>query len=323
MELINLQGSDKICIQQTKKDQTTKQISEYILTAEFTKFRRKTDQTEMMPQMTLKTNIHTHSLQRNNLDEETITTRNSVQLTNNVLPKLFHALLDTSLLFKQKCHQAAKTYSLAQQRNTPHHQTTDSQQTEFSAKARLKILQENHRFKNKHAIRTLDNQLPDEPGYIVLSSFVHPQTSKRQYDLLLPTIINCPPHKRGMYIWTDDNFYDRVGGIGAIIARTNGAGYSYDSIGAIALSPADASVFLKYHLASNTTLQGYMPGVQPSCESHQYQLALKYQLHSDEIYVDPNIQELSTTDKIFRKSAYGAPMCGKFANPVFTRLTLS
>ena len=124
-------------------------------------------------------------------------------------------------------------------------------------------------------------------------------------------------------MWTDETFYDKVGGISVIIARTNMAGYSYDSNGAIALSPADASIFLKYCLANNTTLQAYMPGVKPSCESNQYQLALKYNLHADDIYIDPNIQELSTTDEKFRKSAYRNLMCGEFANSIFNNLTLS
>ena len=238
---------------------------------------------------------------KTSFNEETITTRNSVQLTNNILPKLFHSLLDASLLFKQKCHQAAKTYNLAQQRNTPSRQRTESDQIEINAQVLLRILKENHGYEHKHAIRGLDNQLTDELGYVVLSAFTHPQTNKRQYDLLLPTIVYCSPNKTGTYTWTDENFYDKVGRISEIIARTNGAGYSYDSNRAIALSPADASIFLTYCLANNTTLQAYMPGVKPSCESNQYQLALKYNLHADEIYIDPNIQELSTTDKKFPK----------------------
>ena len=174
-----------------------KQTSEYILTAEFTKFRSKTDQTETAPRMTLKTNVHTHSSNhKTSFDEETITTRNSVQLTNNVLPKLFHSLLDASLLFEQKCHQAAKTYNLAQQRDTPSRQRTESDQIEINAQVLLRILKENHGYKHKHAIRGLDNQLTDEPGYMVLSAFTHPQTNKRQYDLLLPTIVYCPPQTR-------------------------------------------------------------------------------------------------------------------------------
>ena len=318
MELVNLEGSDKICVQQTKKDQSTRQTSQYILTAEFTKFRSKSDQTETAPRMTLKTNVHiTHSSSKN-FGEETITTRNSVQITNNVLPQLFHTLLNASLLFKQKCHQTAKTYNLAKKKTM-----TDNHTTEINAQVLTRILKENHGYVNKHAIKGLDNQLSDEPGYVVLSSFTHPQTGKRQFDLLLPTIVYCPPNKKGLYSWTDENLYDKVGGIGAIIARTNGSGYSYDNGGAIALSPADAAIFLKYCLANNTTLQAYMPGVKPSCESTQYQLALKYNLAADDVYIDPNIHELSTTDTKHHKSAYGQPLCGNFTDPVFTTLRLS